>query len=580
MAMGRRNEARRRAARAAGGDFRASPQAVCLSAALLAVLAPPASAQYLPTGPGTLGSGSLPGTAGSLPGTFGGGSPYGLAPEAFGTLGEGQRKWEIIPRLGVQETYTDNVRLQPPGSERSDWVTEVRPGVSINGRGARLRFNFDYSPDLVYRKEEGSHDVFHNLNAFGNAELVRQLLFVDTRANVFQSNVALFGPQAVSNANSTDNRTTVRTFFLSPYLRHDFGSEAQGEARYSFSTLNSGSTGGASTSNSDANRIDARLSSGPAYKLQTWNLTYSKEHIDYTETHQSIDTEMISAYGRRLITPTLGLQATVGYENNDYGVAANSPKGKFWSIGPDWAPTDRTRLSATMGRRYYGPNQALDFTHRTRLTTWGLSYHEDVTTTRGQFFVPTIFDSASYLNTLFLASIPDPAARQTAVQNFISQAGIPSTLTVPLNYFTTVPYLQKTANASFGILGVRNTVLFNVFSQKREAISANQPLGGVLGQATSSTQNGTSLLWTSRLTQLTTSNATIGYSRTEAENIGTANTGASAQYNLTYIRLGLTTQFQPKITGTLSYRRLRNDSNQAGGDYNENAVSALLNMRF
>jgi len=30
----------------------------------------------------------------------------------------------------------------------------------------------------------------------------------------------------------------------------------------------------------------------------------------------------------------------------------------------------------------------------------------------------------------------------------------------------------------------------------------------------------------------------------------------------------------------LSYRRLRNDSNQAGGDYNENAVSALLNMRF
>jgi len=123
-------------------------------------------------------------------------------------------------------------------------------------------------------------------------------------------------------------------------------------------------------------------------------------------------------------------------------------------------------------------------------------------------------------------------------------------------------------------------VLFNVFSQKREAISANQPLGGVLGQATSSTQNGTSLLWTSRLTQLTTSNATIGYSRTEAENIGTANTGASAQYNLTYIRLGLTTQFQPKITGTLSYRRLRNDSNQAGGDYNENAVSALLNMRF
>ena len=573
MAMVRRKAVRRLAARAASGDFcDASRLAWLSSAALLALLAPPVSAQYVPNGPGTLGN-TLPGSAGNLPGTFGAGSPYGLAQLPLGTLGEGQRQWEIIPRLGVQETYTDNVRLLPPESARSDWVTELRPGISINGRGAQLRFNFDYSPDLVYRKEEGSHDLFHNLNASGNAELVRQLLFVDTRANVFQSNVALFGTQAVNNANSTDNRTTVRTFLLSPYLRHDFGSAAQGEARYSFSTLNSGSTGGANASNSDANRIDARLSSGPAYKLQTWNLTYSKEHIDYTQTGQSIDTEMISAYGRRLITPTLGLQASAGYENNDYGIAANSPKGKFWSIGPEWTPTDRTRLSATTGRRYYGPNQALDFTHRTRLTTWGLSYHEDVTTTRSQFFVPTTFDTAGYLDTLFLSRFPDPAARQTAVQNFINQTGLPGTLTVPLNYFTTVPFLQKTANASFGILGVRNTVLANVFSQKREAISASQPLQGALGQATSTTQNGTSLLWTSRLTPLTTSNATIGYSRTEVTDTG-------AEYKLTYIRLGLTTQFQPKITGTLSYRRLRNDSNQPGSDYTENAVSALLNMRF
>ena len=309
------------------------------SAGLFVVITLPVSAQYLPNGPGTLGPGTQ-GDAG-LPG--GVGRPPGLAPLSTQTPGAGQRQWEIVPLFSVQETATDNVRLQPPGSERSDLVTELRPGVTINGNGARLRFNATYIPDFVYRAQEGSNDVFHNLNATGNAELVRQLLFVDTRANVFQSNVALFGPQADSNVNNTNNRTTVRTFLLSPYLRHDFGSNAQGEARYSFSTLNSGSTGNANLTNSDANRIDARLSSGPAYKLQTWNLTYSKEHIDYTQTHQNIDTEMVSAYGRRLITPELGLQATVGYEDDDYGIAANSPKGKFWSVGPDWEPTPRTR---------------------------------------------------------------------------------------------------------------------------------------------------------------------------------------------------------------------------------------------
>jgi uncharacterized protein (PEP-CTERM system associated) len=542
----------------AGSEGSLNPtRVVRLSAVLLVLLAPSVSAQYGSTVPGTLGGGSRPGELAPLP--------------TDQTPGRGQRSWELVPTLSVEETYTDNLRLRPSGSERGDWVTELRPGVSVSGRGARLRFNATYSADVVNRAQEGSNDIFHNLNAKGDAELVRQLLFVDTRATVSQQNVSLLGPQAESNVSNTGNRTSVRTFLLSPYLRHDFGNNAQGEARLTYSTVASGAS--ASFSNSESNRIDMRLTSGPAYKLLTWNLAYSKERIEYTQTNQSIDTEMISAHGRRLITPTLGLQATVGYEDNDYGSPGPPPKGKFWSLGPEWTPTPRTRLAATIGRRYFGPSHSVDFSHRTRLTTWRIEYSEDVTTTRGQFLVPTNVSTAGILDSLLLSIIPDPLARQTAVQNFITQLGLPASLVVPLNFFTTTPFIVKRLSASFGIHGVRNTVLANVFTENREAVAAGQSGAGDFSQTPTTKQTGASLLWSLRITGQTTSNASVGYTQSEFP-------GLAREDKLTYIRLGLTKQFQPKLTGTLSYRRLHNESNQAGSGYTENAVSAVLNMRF
>ncbi len=570
MAIVRKKALRRIPASAGSGGSRGA-RVIGLSVAVFVLITLPVSAQY--------GS-SVPETPGSA------GRPTGLAPLPTTALGVGQRSWEIVPTLSVGETYTDNISLSNSGSARSEWVTELRPGVSVAGRGARLRFDANYSANAVYRAREGNNDLFHNLNANGYAELVRQLLFVDARATVFQQNVSVYGPQAESNINNTGNRATGRTFLVSPYLRHEFGSEAQGEARYTYSTVNysavDSSSGGsavttAGSNNSESNRIDARLFSGPAYKLLTWDVAYSKEHIDYTETQQKVDTQMILANGRRLITPNFGLLATVGYEDNDYGVILGEPpKGKIWSWGLEWTPTPRTRLAATTGRRYYGPNQSLDFSHRTRLTTWRVSYNESVTTNRQQLLAPGNVNTASYLDALFSSSIPDPIARAIAVQNFITLNGLPATLTVPLNFISTTPFLMKRLEASFGIQGVRNTVLANVFSENRSAVGGIQSVqsgAGDFSQASSTKAVGTGLLWSLRITEQTTSNASINYTRTETP-------GLALENKTTYFRLGVTQQFLPKVTGSLNYRRIHNESNQAGGDYTENAVSALLNMRF
>jgi len=485
-------------------------------------------------------------------------------------------QWTVVPVLSASETFTDNVRLAPAGSERSDWVTQVTPGVTVTAAGSRLRFDAAYSAQFLSRFNEETKDVFHQLNAKGNAELVQQLLFVDTSAAVFQSNVSLLGPQADSNINNTGNRTNVRTFLISPYLHHAFGNYAQGEARLTYSTVNTDSTG--SLSNSQATGVNLSLGSGPSFKLYTWNLAYSKQNIDYnsgtTTQNPNIDTETVSAFGRRLLTPYVAVLSTVGYEDNNYITDGPAPKGLFWSTGFEWTPTPRTRLLITTGRRYFGPNRALDFSHRTRLTVWSVNYSEDITTTRSQFFVPSSVSTAGFLDTLFLSSIPDPAARQTAVQNFITQNGLPPSLNNPLNFFTNIPFLTKGWRASFGILGTQNSVMANVFTQTRFLTSGIQP--GVvtdLSLTSSSKQTGASLLWTTRISSQTSSNVSAGYTRSESPEV-------SREDRYKFIRLSLTHQFQPRLNGSLNYRWLQDSSNQTTAAYTENAVTATVNMSF
>jgi uncharacterized protein (PEP-CTERM system associated) len=481
-----------------------------------------------------------------------------------------RRALEIHPTLLLEQTYTDNVRLRPPGSEQSDWVTQIRPGVHVLGNGARVRFSAIYSANLLYRFNEETRDIRHFLDARGNAELVEKLFFVDANANITQQDISLLGPQAVSDVNVTGNRTNIRTLRVSPYLRQNFGSFAQAELRYTYGLVDTSAV--TSFADSTSNRIDATMASGPAYKLFTWNLAYSKQHIDYDRA-RDVDTERITASGRRLITPTLGARATVGYEDNNFISAGPEPKGSFWSVGPEWTPTPRTLIAATTGRRFFGSTQTVEARHRTRLTNWSLNYSEDVTTQAQEAIAPTTMSTAHLLDTLLVPRFPDPILREQAAQAFIAQTGLPSTALVPLNFLTTAPFFVKRLRATFGIQGVRNTILANLFRESREATDIGVPGVGDFATSRDTKQTGGSVTWNRRMTADVTSNVSIGYTRNGFPSLG-------REDEIKYLRLSLRRQFQTRTFGSLTYHRIDSDSNQAGAGYTENAVTATLTMRF
>jgi uncharacterized protein (PEP-CTERM system associated) len=259
----------------------------------------------------------------------------------------------------------------------------------------------------------------------------------------------------------------------------------------------------------------------------------------------------------------------VGYEDYANTIGRGS-EGSSWRAGFDWAPTPRTRLAATAGQRFYDNTYFLDFSHRTRLTTWSAGYSETITTTRNEFFIPAGTSTAGYLDTLFSSRFPDPVARQKAVEEFIARTGLPPSLSAPLNIFSSQLFLVKSWNASAGLLGVRNVLIANVFGQTSEGLVGNLVLPTA---PNTGIQTGTSLLWNWRMTAQNAWTLGGAYSRNESPSTGQID-------NLTYVGMGLTRQFQPRLSGALNYRRQHNDSNQSASSYTENAVFATLQMRF
>lgn len=497
----------------------------------------------------------------------------------------GAAEWKITPSLDLKETYTDNVRLAPPGLEKNEFITQINPGISLTGNGSHLKFNANYvMQNLIYAKESSQNTMNHLLNASANAELVDNLLFLDGRASISQQNISLLGPQSSDNVNITGNRTEVQTYSVSPYLRHSFSNYASTEIRYTHDEV---STGGSGMLNSQADRIQLGLNSGSAFKTLGWGLNYSTGTTRYGNTANTttpaLDTEVLTGNLSYPITPKFRLTATGGYEKNNYISTGPKPDGSFWSAGFSWAPSAMTSIDGSAGRRYFGDTYSLAASHRTRLTAWNLSYSEDITSTRSQFLIPSTIDTASFLDPILAAIYPgyaaaNPVLRQQLAENYVKIKGYPTSLAESTNYLTNRLFLQKRLQASVAVTGAKNTLVLSLFHATRDA-QTSQTLdstlfgSSALALSDSTKQVGGSAFWNWQIGPRTSTNLSVGYTRNNYPSLGRTDNDKT-------IRFSLTRQLQPKLNGSIELRHIQRDSSQSGGDYSENALIAYLSMRF
>lgn len=497
------------------------------------------------------------------------------------SLQAGAVDWEIVPTLELKETFSDNVRLSNT-DEESDFITQVNPGISLNGLGPRLKFNSRYvMQNLFYAKEHGRNATNHQLNANGNAELLSDHLFVDAKASISQRSISSFGPQSEDNTNITNNRTNIETYSFSPYLLHHFRNIADAELRYthdSVSTSGSGSAVATGFSDSKSDSIRLLLTSGDDFRILGWGLNYNKQHIDFNS-GQTVDQVTYGGDLSYRLTPQFKLIANGGYERNDYLSITGDSAGSFWKGGFAWTPSRRTNIEAQAGRRYFGDSYSFKASHRSRRTAWNVSYSEDVTTTRSQFLIPATIDTAGFLDQLWTSIFPDPIVRQQVIAAFISANGLPESLADSVNFLTNRFFLQKRFQASVSVTGARNTAVLSLFDIRREAQTAQSADSVLLGPSDLSLnddtkQQGIHALWTRKLAPHTDANLSLALTKTRSLTTGREDDEKT-------LRLGVTKELRSNIKGGIELRHKDLESNQSNGtEYNENAVTASLQVSF
>jgi uncharacterized protein (PEP-CTERM system associated) len=206
---------------------------------------------------------------------------------------------------------------------------------------------------------------------------------------------------------------------------------------------------------------------------------------------------------------------------------------------------------------------------RSRHTLWNVTYDESVTNSPAQIALNSTGSTADFLDQLFQSSIPDPVLRQLAVERFISANGLPSSLTRTINYLTTQFYLQRALRASVAITGAKNSVVFTLSNTLRSPQSVET--GSInLGETR---QLGASALWTWKVSGRTSANVGTDYIRKKLQTTG-------IEERQTVYRVGLSRQFQPRLSGVIELKHAESASDTGLSTYQENAISAFVSMQF
>lgn len=508
-----------------------------------------------------------------------------------------QAQWTVTPTLLVSEIWTDNVNLTEDATAYSDLITQVSPGITVVNRSRRLTVDataqvhgFAYLHDSDKRELADPGVVGQNLDTSNyqrsyrgslKGELARDLFYVEASAARGQQNISAFGPRAGNDLYSNRNRTEIDTWTISPYLTHRFGSVASGILRYTRDSVDGGDVLG--YRGTGGNTILASLTSGAAFRTVGWGANYVKQELGGGQFGDSTN-ETVSANLSYVISHRLSLLADAGYDRYEYDGLGDGDQGANWSVGFAWSPSLRSSVRATIGRHFYGSTGSLLAIHRSRHTSWNISYNDDVTTSRQQFLLPSTVDTAGLLDGMFATAYPDPVERARIVAAYIQANNLPPALADSVNYLSNRFIRQKSLRASMTYAKGRSNAVVSVYGTDNNALSNQQTDSELLGSASGNIndnvrQHGMNASYTYTLNSR--SKLTAGYDFYNSK----SKTGGFEDNQRT-LRIGMTRRFGDLLAAvdvrrrTGDIGRFSSDSDSGNNTYTERALVASLSMQF
>lgn len=478
-------------------------------------------------------------------------------------------EWDATARLTVSETYTDNLRLSA-GDEERESITQINPGFSLTGRGARLSLAADYTmQNLFYARNPESNTTYHKLQAREQSEPIKDWFYFDSSASISQQLISPGDRLPLDNLNLAGNRGDVATLKVEPYIKRELGAYASTELRYSHGWVDYDAS---SVSAAQSSRASGYIANGYGATQLFWRLGYRmrRDVRDNAADSKRRSTEGMMRY--RMLS-SFSLVGYAGQEENDIQTRRVSPDGTYWSAGFRWQPSPKFSLEATQGRndergrltwspttrtsidigyrnRDVGLNTGVTWngkiSHRTRRSTWALSYLEEVTSVQ----VLALQDQIS----LFILD-------QEAGLAFDPESG----QIIDINVFelTNEEFLRTRARGSVNYNTGKNTVSLALYDETRTyEVSAEEI----------STQ-GANASWRWRFASRTFSLVSVRAQRYEVAN-------GSEPGDSIRTSLSLSRTMTPRTNARAEVSHLQAQAASTGEAYGENRILLRLNMSF
>ena len=414
--------------------------------------------------------------------------------------GSGQT-WLIDPSITGQLYWTDNVNLET--NRRSDFVTEIAPRLVVGEKSPNTTLTGTITVPILLYANTGSENnrILPEASLVGTLRLYPRLLYVDASVQVSQQFVSPFAPRPTSLINATNNRYTAQSYTVAPYLKGDAPSNLHYELRDNniWTNTNAISTG----ERAYTNEVTGKLMQDP--RPLGLDANYDRAETTFNDQRNTTRTEIGRVGGLWQPDPAWRLSLNAGYEDNQFLV--NHFSGITYGAGFQWHPSPRTNLNADAEHRFFGTAYHLLLSERLPLSVWTLRAARDITTFPQQIAsLPAQGDVNTLLNSLFASRLTDPVARQAFVDQLISERGLPTTLSQPLDLFTEQATLEQSIEGSVNLIGARNTVLITAYQRRTEPVpgTASAEIDILSRAQIDNTQTGANVVWSHQITPLYT----------------------------------------------------------------------------
>lgn len=474
--------------------------------------------------------------------------------------------WQIVPRIALTETWSDNPLHLDDAAARSGWITTVAPAVGVDHRGAFLRVSADYRHVRDFRSgdagERGGDTARNYLRSLVTYDLVEKRFWLEGRASITQERRSVFDSGVVDDSPAVNtNRVETRLYSFGPVVQGTLGDLAQYQTRFNTSSLRAEGAARVDTSElvgTIRNAAPARFGwSADAAALRTRSDSFG-----------TLDDRRIRASFIYSPLPQVHLSLSEGYEETDFAPEGDRRRSTP-GVGLEWSPGPRTQFAAVAERRFFGTGHLVNLRHRTALTAWELRSRREST------YLSRVLTNASTLedlmSELLTSSIPDPWARAEAARRRLAQFGAnPSTL--GSGFLTERPYLIHGVDANVVFTGVRNIIAFGGHRTTTTALLGATLTGDSFAETEAIRQRGFNGAWSLRLTPLTT----VTFSAARLRSAGESGGLSSSTEHETVI---LNTQLSPRLTASLGLRRIDFESTRATS-YEEKSIFGTVSFRM